>query len=96
MQSHGIDLLRSRATLRSQNLCLLSIYQSTAAMEMSAMSMSGGMGIMSTGNGVPSLFYLQKMFWAAVGSAVALATLVNLYNKLLCLQRYRLLFLYQR
>ena len=50
--------------------------------------MSGGMGNMSMGKGVPSLSYLQKMFWAAVGAAIALATVVNLYNKLLSRQRY--------
>lgn len=64
-------------------------------MKMSAMSMSGGMGSMSMGDGVPSLFYLQKMFWAAVGSAVALATLVNMYNKLLCRQRYESFFVFR-
>lgn len=53
----------------------------------SGMSMSSGMGNMSMGNGVPGLFYLQKMFWAAVGAAIALATAVNVYNKILCRQR---------
>lgn len=54
---------------------------------MSGMSMSGGMGNMSMGAGVPNLFYLQKMFWAAIGSAIAVAALINVYNKILCRQR---------
>ena len=57
---------------------------------MSGMSMGGGdgsMGNVSMGNGMPSLFYLQKMFWAVIGSAIACATVVNVYNKLLWRQR---------
>jgi hypothetical protein len=34
-------------------------------------------GSMSMGDGVPSLFTLQKMYWAVVGSAIGVATLVN-------------------
>ena len=59
-------------------------------MDMSSMSMGGGdggMGNMSMGNGVPSLFYLQQMFWAVIGAATACATVVNIYNKLLWRQR---------
>ena len=48
------------------------------------------MGSMSMGPGIPDLFYLQKMFWAVIGAAIALATLVNMYNKLLLRQRYAL------
>lgn len=51
---------------------------------MSGMSMGG----MSMGDGVPSLFYMQKMYWAAVGAAIALATATNIYNKALCRQRF--------
>ena len=56
------------------------------------MSMSGGMGNMSTEDGVPDLYYLQKMFWAAVGAAIALAAVTNVYNKILCRQRYAAFF----
>lgn len=52
-------------------------------MEMSGMSMGG----MSMGDGVPSLFYMQQMYWAVVGTAIATATAVNIYNKALCRQR---------
>lgn len=56
------------------------------------MDMSHGMGMsmgsMSMGGGGPSMFDLQKMFWAVVGAAIASATLVNVYNKLLYRQRY--------
>jgi hypothetical protein len=54
------------------------------------MSMGGGdgnMGNTSMGNGVPSLFYLQQMFWVIVGAAIACATVVNVYNKMLLRQR---------
>ena len=50
--------------------------------------MSGGMGGISMGSGVPNLFYMQQMFWAAVGAAIACATLVNVLNKLIYRQRY--------
>ncbi len=59
-------------------------------MDVSGMSMGGGdgsMGNMSVGNDVPSLFYLQQMFWAVIGAAIASATVVNIYNKLLWRQR---------
>lgn len=59
-------------------------------MDMSGMSMGGGdgsMGNTSTGNGIPSLFYLQQMFWAAIGAAIACATVINVYNNLLWRQR---------
>ena len=54
---------------------------------MAGMSMGGGMGSMSMGDGVPSLFYMQKMYWAAVGTAIATATAVNIYHKALCRHR---------
>lgn len=44
------------------------------------------MGSMSIG-GVPSLFYLQKVYWIIVGSVLAAATLVNLLNRLLAQHR---------
>ncbi|PYH91918.1 hypothetical protein BO71DRAFT_331148 [Aspergillus ellipticus CBS 707.79] len=52
------------------------------------MSMSG-MGHMSMGDGVPGLFYLQKIYWAVVGSAIAAGTVVNLLNRFLACQRLR-------
>jgi hypothetical protein len=45
------------------------------------------MGSMSMGNGAPSLFTLQKMYWAVVGSAIGAATLVNLLNRALAQHR---------
>ncbi|KAJ5092507.1 hypothetical protein NUU61_007377 [Penicillium alfredii] len=45
-----------------------------------SMSMGMPMGAMSMGAGVPSLFYLQKMYWAVVGSAIGAATLANVLN----------------
>ncbi|KAL8839643.1 MAG: hypothetical protein Q9170_001649 [Blastenia crenularia] len=56
-------------------------------MDMSSMDMGHGMGGMSMGNGAPSVFDLQKMYWAVIGTAIACATLANLYNKLLYRQR---------
>ncbi|KAF2196510.1 ferric-chelate reductase [Delitschia confertaspora ATCC 74209] len=45
------------------------------------------MGSMSMGNGVPPLLDFPKMYWAVVGTAVAIATMVNVYNKVLYRQR---------
>ncbi|GAB7348060.1 hypothetical protein MBLNU459_g6094t1 [Dothideomycetes sp. NU459] len=42
---------------------------------------------MDMGDGVPGLFYLQKMYWAVVGAAMAAFTLANVYSWLLCRQR---------
>lgn len=49
---------------------------------------AGGMGGISTGNGALNLFYVQKMYWAVLGAAIAFATLINVLNKVLALQRY--------
>ena len=55
---------------------------------MEGMDMAGGaMGGASMGTGIPSLFYMQRMYWAAIGAAIAIATLVNLLNKALLRQR---------
>lgn len=51
------------------------------------MDMGMGHGSMSMGNGVPGLFYLQKMYWAVIGSAIAAATVVNVLNRFLAFQR---------
>lgn len=44
-------------------------------------------GMSSMGNGVPSLFYMQQVFWAFVGTAVAAGTISNILNKSLARQR---------
>ncbi|KAL2216955.1 putative metalloreductase [Thermoascus aurantiacus ATCC 26904] len=59
------------------------------SMSMGGMSMDMPMGSMSMGPGVPGLFYLQKMYWAVVGAAIAAATVVNLLNHVLARQRLR-------
>ena len=45
------------------------------------------MGSMDMGDGVPGLFYMQNIYWAVIGAAVALATIVNIFNRLLLRQR---------
>jgi hypothetical protein len=55
------------------------------------MSMSMGdmpAGSMSMGDGVPSLFTLQKMYWAVVGNAIGAATLVNVLNRIVARHRF--------
>ncbi|KAF7715354.1 Ferric reductase transmembrane component [Penicillium ucsense] len=47
------------------------------------------MGSMSMGNGAPSLLTMQKMYWAVVGSAIGLATIVNLLDWILARHRLR-------
>lgn len=37
--------------------------------------------------GVPGLFHMQQIFWAFVGTAIAVATAANAVNKILCYQR---------
>ncbi|KAL9098160.1 MAG: hypothetical protein Q9163_006125 [Psora crenata] len=55
---------------------------------MDGMDMGGeGSGGMSMGTGMPNLFYLQKIYWAVVGSAIGVATVVNILNKALLRQR---------
>ncbi|ORY18707.1 ferric-chelate reductase [Clohesyomyces aquaticus] len=51
-------------------------------MDMSGMAMGG----MSMG-GLPPLIDFPKMYWVVVGAAVGVATLVNIYNNVLCRQR---------
>jgi predicted ferric reductase len=58
-------------------------------MDMLGMDMSAGS--MSMGAGVPSLFHIQKMYWAFVGAAIAAATATNVINIALCRQRLRAL-----
>jgi predicted ferric reductase len=42
---------------------------------------------MDSSTGVPSLDEFPKYYWAVVASAVGVATLVNIYNHILCAQR---------
>ncbi|OJD18449.1 hypothetical protein AJ78_01505 [Emergomyces pasteurianus Ep9510] len=46
----------------------------------------GGGGAASTGD-VPTYFYMQQMYWAVVGSAIGVATVGNVLNKILAAQR---------
>lgn len=56
-------------------------------MEESLERRMSSMGDMSMGDGVPSSSFLQKVYWAAVGAAIACATIVNLYHGILSRQR---------
>jgi predicted ferric reductase len=51
-------------------------------MSMMSMSMMGG-----TAAGVPGLAYMQQIFWAFVGTAIGVATLANVLNRLIYHQR---------
>jgi predicted ferric reductase len=46
------------------------------------MSMMGGMAA-----GVPSLFYMQQIFWAFVGTTIGVATAANTLNRIICYRR---------
>jgi hypothetical protein len=46
-----------------------------------------GHGAPASSGGVPSMFELQKMYWAVVGAVIAAATVANLLNKLIAAQR---------
>ncbi|KAK2791573.1 hypothetical protein FQN52_004764 [Onygenales sp. PD_12] len=50
--------------------------------------MDMGMGDMNMGDGVPGLFYTQQMYWAVVGAAIAVATVANVLNNLIAVQRF--------
>jgi hypothetical protein len=56
-------------------------------MDMSMGGMDMSMGNMSMGNGIPSPFTFERMYWAVVGAAIAAFTLVNLYSWFLGRQR---------
>src|SRR6187402_2885796 len=48
----------------------------------------GGMSEMvAMAAGVPGLFYMQQIFWAFIGTAIAVATIGNVLNKILYHQR---------
>ena len=57
------------------------------SMSMGGMGGMSGMGHMSMGSEVPDTFYLQRMYWAVVGSAIGAAAAVNLFNFFLARQR---------
>lgn len=42
---------------------------------------------MSMGAGVPSLFCMQRIFWAFIGSAIGVAAFANLLDQILSKQR---------
>ncbi|TVY82662.1 Ferric/cupric reductase transmembrane component [Lachnellula suecica] len=44
-------------------------------------------GMMTMAAGVPGLFYMQQIFWAFVGTAIAVATIANVINRILYHQR---------
>jgi len=46
------------------------------------------MGSMSAGAGIPPLLEFPKFYYAVVGSAVGVGTLVHIYNHFLYRQRY--------
>lgn len=54
---------------------------------MGGMSGMSGMGNMSMGDGIPGFFYLQKMYWAVVGSAIGAGAVANLFYHVLAHQR---------
>ena len=45
------------------------------------------MGSSPMADGVPDLFYVQRMYWVVLGAAIAFGTLINVLNKLLALER---------
>ena len=45
------------------------------------------MGAISKGGGIPDNLYLQKMYWAVIGTAIGLAVAVNVFNKAIAYQR---------
>lgn len=49
--------------------------------------MDHSMGDMDMGDGIPSLFHLQQMYWAVVGTAIGAAALANILNKIVAAQR---------
>ena len=64
----------------------ISFFYNSTKMSMSMGDMPAGS--MSMGDGVPSLFTLQKMYWAVVGSAIGAATLVNVLDRVIASHRY--------
>jgi hypothetical protein len=69
-----------RGNSSTHSVSLTTLRETTAKMDMSMLSMSmmGGMAA-----GVPSLLYTQQIFWAFVGTAIGLAALANILNKVI-------------
>ena len=51
----------------------------------------GSMGGMSMGSGIPTLDQMQQRYWIVIGIVIGYATLVNIWEKFLCRQRYVIL-----
>lgn len=52
------------------------------------MAHNHGGGATPTGDGVPTYFEMQRMYWAVVGTAIGVATACNILNKIVAAQRY--------
>ncbi|KAM5475089.1 ferric-chelate reductase Frp1 [Microsporum audouinii] len=52
------------------------------------MAHNHGGGATPTGDGVPSYFEMQRMYWAVVGTAIGIATACNILNKIVAVQRF--------
>jgi hypothetical protein len=66
------------SSLYTYSVFLTTVRETTAKLDMSMLSMSmmGGMAA-----GLPSLLYAQQIFWAFVGTAIGVAALANILNK---------------
>ncbi|EFE31399.1 metalloreductase transmembrane component, putative [Trichophyton benhamiae CBS 112371] len=51
------------------------------------MAHNHGGGATPTGDGVPTYFEMQRMYWAVVGTAIGVATACNILNKIVAAQR---------
>jgi hypothetical protein len=69
-----------RGNSSTYSVSLTTLRETTAKMDMSILSMSmmGGMAA-----GVPSLLYIQQIFWAFVGTAIGVTALANILNKVI-------------
>ncbi|WEW61409.1 ferric-chelate reductase Frp1 [Emydomyces testavorans] len=48
----------------------------------------GGGASTDAGSGVPSMFHMQRMYWAVVGTVLAVATVANIMNRVIAAQRF--------
>jgi hypothetical protein len=69
-----------RENSSTSSVSLTTVRETTAKMDMSMLSMSmmGGMAA-----GLPSPLYTQQIFWAFVGTAIGVAALANILNKVI-------------
>jgi hypothetical protein len=44
-------------------------------------------GMTTTSTGVPSLFYMQQIFWVFIGTVIGIPTLANILNQIIYRQR---------